>query len=850
MAYSVCLYTLDLSPSMSTFTKDGSHLSLAQEYIARLAEPKIQSGRKSEHVGLVSFGGRTHNQAHSAWVAEHGDDDPPYTAISSDVAIQSAKPKMLEVLMNLEVGEEAGNPVGALMVALDMIEQHKHTKRWSIEIKLVTDGESVFVQEEYEDAMTRLDALGVKLTVIGIGFDDPADPIDKTKSKPKRLSEKFWRAFINGLNEQMSKTTDSDLFLPRLLTFDSELEEARRPHPATTEGTVSGIHLYIGAAGVDSDAAISIPMQYSKATMKARPPSLSKTWKTAVDVQAPARGTEASQLLSQIESQGALVGAISGKINRHMLYFIRRAEAASFQATQSQPQSQRIEDDPDFILPTQTQTLTQTVEEEPVEKEDLVKAWRFGSSLIPVEADTFEPLPTQKGIEVLGFIPQAHVRKYMLIGEVRYLWPDLASGRAQIQFSAFVSALFTTGLVAVTRFVTRDNAEPALGVAIPQIDYLGDDKRLDLMYWIRLPFADDEHKFWFPSLDKYVSTTGKEITEHPFIPTKEQCALMDELVAGMDLDTVPPPGEQSADSARSDSEEEEDFGTWFSSARAVNPTIHRIKEAILHASLTDGPLGPPHPEITQYFYTPTQIAERVEKVSGRLKDALDIKKVPLRQRRQAGKEVMKEDEGFLDIDDLFGAGPSSSGPSNVVQDSPSSAVKDERTSSVKPNGADDGVKVEGGDEDGDTKPKAEPKEPKIEPKSEHTSPVKARPKPGRLISNENPLEDYHRLVQAEGDMFRKAITDLAAVVRENIAASFSRQAFPLALECLEAMRATALTFEEVETYNAAVDELEKTVKAAGFKHLDFWKHFEKAGSRVARISEDEAEAALEEEEYD
>lgn len=52
------------------------------------------------------------------------------------------------------------------MVALDMIEQHKHTKRWAIEIRLVTDGESSFVQEEYEEAMKRLDSLGIKLTVM------------------------------------------------------------------------------------------------------------------------------------------------------------------------------------------------------------------------------------------------------------------------------------------------------------------------------------------------------------------------------------------------------------------------------------------------------------------------------------------------------------------------------------------------------------------------------------------------------------------------------------------------------------------------------------------------------------
>ena len=39
------------------------------------------------------------------------------------------------------------------------------------------------------------------------------------------------------------------------------------------------------------------------------------------------------------------------------------------------------------------------------------------------------------------------------------------------------------------------------------------------------------------------------------------------------------------------------------------------------------------------------------------------------------------------------------------------------------------------------------------------------------------------------------------MVKENVEASFSRSAFPLAIECLQAMRRTALMYEEVETYN-------------------------------------------------
>lgn len=62
--------------------------------------------------------------------------------------------------MNLEVGEHEGNrqssidqlsrkllahvtAVSALMVALDMIHTHKHSKAWALEIVLITDGECV-----------------------------------------------------------------------------------------------------------------------------------------------------------------------------------------------------------------------------------------------------------------------------------------------------------------------------------------------------------------------------------------------------------------------------------------------------------------------------------------------------------------------------------------------------------------------------------------------------------------------------------------------------------------------------------------------------------------------------------
>ncbi len=115
-------------------------------------------------------------------------------------------------------------------------------------------------------------------------------------------------------------------------------------------------------------------------------------------------------------------------------------------------------------------------------------------------------------------------------------------------------------------------------------------------------------------------------------------------------------------------------------------------------------------------------------------------------------------------------------------------------------------------------------------------PSSVKPKPGRLISNQKPLEDFTKLIEGEGDIFRKAMRDLGAVIKENVESSFSRQAFPLAIDCLKEMRKTALIYEEVETYNECVSiivkdrklrhsylaELETYMKEPGFKHKDFW----------------------------
>jgi ATP-dependent DNA helicase 2 subunit 2 len=88
---------------------------------------------------------------------------------------------------------------------------------------------------------------------------------------------------------------------------------------------------------------------------------------------------------------------------------------------------------------------------------------------------------------------------------------------------------------------------------------------------------------------------------------------------------------------------------WFDVNRSYNPVIHRIKEAIFHASLTQDldkdKLGPPHPELVKYFQTPAPLAKGADDVTNRLKESLSIKKVPPKQRRKVEKEELRPEEG-------------------------------------------------------------------------------------------------------------------------------------------------------------------------------------------------------------
>lgn len=116
------------------------------------------------------------------------------------------------------------------------------------------------------------------------------------------------------------------------------------------------------------------------------------------------------------------------------------------------------------------------------------------------------------------------------MGEVQYVWADPGSGETQIALSSIAQAMADCKVVAIARWVSRDDMDPKMGLLIPR-----DLGTVDFFLWVQMPFADDVRRYAFPSLVNLMSKKGEPIAKHPFIPTEDQMEAMNKFVDAMDL---------------------------------------------------------------------------------------------------------------------------------------------------------------------------------------------------------------------------------------------------------------------------------------------------------------------------
>lgn len=75
--------------------------------------------------------------------------------------------------------------------------------------------------------------------------------------------------------------------------------------------------------------------------------------------------------------------------------------------------------------------------------------------------------------------------------------------------------------------------------------------------------------------------------------------------------------------------------------------------------------------------------------------------------------------------------------------------------------------------------------------------------PGRIIGATYPLQDFKKNI-AQGDLVTKAVEDLGAVIKEVVVKPFASRRHMEMVECMAAMRDTALQEDEIDAWNECV----------------------------------------------
>ncbi|CAK5280012.1 unnamed protein product [Mycena citricolor] len=819
--YTVTMYVVDVGPSMNnlrTHDPEGNRLpheitnlewglQFVKLKIQEMAGPFIiYNKRKTEQCGVILFGSdKTKNM-----LSKDG-----YERVEEYIPIAQPSGETLEQLNRLVPTEEAGDPLDALIVAIET--QHKQLaskKTWTRKIVLVTDGTNpIEVTEDEASTAKRMVELGIQLTIVGIDFDDEEYPSkEEDKSNVKAENEEFYSRLVQQVTDEGGHAV--------LGTCALALREIARPDMKITKSTLSTTILRLGDTVTRSGEALELTIKTSKCTAVTRPKSFKKyavrestkrkkEAKMKVVMEEDDDATEEDTDEEEVDDTAMDVDEPAGK----KVTFTQLKMRTQYLIDHRERESEDTEIKP--AINPETNELEPEVEV--TDKENLIRGYKYGTTYVPVtEEKDFGKLPTVKGIDICGFFPAKNFRRELSMGEIQYVWGDPNQPESQVAISSIARAMDQAGkeMMAIARWVTADERDAKMGVLFPSVN----DEGADCLLWAQMPFADDVRRYTFPSLDRLVSKKGELLTEHPYLPTKSQLDAMDDFVDAMDLDAA-------------EKDEEGNLVPWYDTRDSYNPSLHRIKQAQFHAAvvadLPNNPIGPPHPEIMKYLEPPRRVLKRAREAISSCIDEFNVKEVPkkIAKTRKDGHVHAYDDE-----DEMLLLGPAEpqapQEPRTGTQTQPSKAApkrKDPDESATED---------ETDNEDPETKAKADRRS---------TSPtVDPGRAPGRIIGDARPLDDFKSSF-AGGDLVSKAVEDMCAVIKETALKPFAKRRHAELVECLTALRETCLKEDEIDVWNMFLPELKDQCLNSKPGNASFWAEVQKVGPKLSLISDEEAD---------
>ncbi|OJT04950.1 ATP-dependent DNA helicase II subunit 2 [Trametes pubescens] len=792
-------------------TIEMTNLEWSLQYVMLKIQEMIFNGRKTDKCGVILFGSE---ETKNIINEENGG----YEHVSDYIPIAHPNAATLAKLQALEPSTVSGDPIDALIVAIETQDRELATKKtWTRKICILTDGENPIEVEDWEATANKMNALNIQFTVVGVDFDDD-DFQQEDKSKMKRANEEFYRQFTEHLESGV------------VGNCDYVLTEVSRPDVKEVRSTMTGNVLRIGDTDVRPHEALELMVKTSKCTALSRPKSFKKF------ARRKQTDEEKAAAKDRMDEDGEEEESHFAQLHMRSEYYLEEEKPGS---TKREGSADGDADDAEAQAERDKRLIK-------VQKEELVRGYKYGASFAPAPEEGFPKFPVRAGMDICGFFPQERFRREMAMGEVYYVWADPASPMQQVALSSIVHAMNETQVVAITRWVKTEKGEPKMGVLWPTVF-----EEIDCFLWVQMPFADDIRNFTFASLENLVTKKGEVVKEHPYLPTNEQMDTMEKFVDAMDLMDA---GEKDEDGNRL---------PWFDTTLSYNPAIHRMKQAQFHAAivkdLNTHPLPPPHEELLKYFEPPRRVLKRAREAIEECKSTFNVREVPKKVARVRKDEHVRapdEDEEMLLLDRQ--AGPSQTQAQRATQSRSFAQTQTQQASpsrtqqQKKPAGNDsDSVTEIEDDEDEDDELLLDTAARRPERAAPLPTPARSlspdprvdrnRPK-GRIVGYTYPLADFRKNIE-RGDVVTKAVEDLAYIVKEVVVRPFASKRFDEMLECMHELRKVSLEEDEIDAWNTFIRELKDTCLKSKPGNKVFWDKVRGIGRPLSYISESEATKA-------
>ncbi|KAI8590134.1 SPOC like C-terminal domain-containing protein [Geranomyces variabilis] len=759
---------LDVNPSMRELRPGNTKTAQqrATEAIFQILHSKIIAGRKGDVVTLIEVGtAETDNVLADGSDYKHvsayrfESDDDPLLAMAD-----------LHLLKYIDQGGARGTGNGDLMdaivVAVHMLDQHCRTLKFDKRITIFTNAQSPIDNDGWEQVMTKAKAMGVYLSLIGYEFDDPEMGI-KYEDKPPIKNEAFLREMAASLEHAIWSGDTAADFLNSLRSREV------RPSP------VFRGPLVIGDTELYPERSISIPVAAYNKTAQATLPTAKKWSSLAENIPDAPRMDESF-----------------GRVDMERKYKFVAAEDL----------------DPNNV-DAGAATGAPDEEDADVDKADLVKAYKYGKTLVPLSAEdeAAMKLRTVKGMSIIGFVKRELVLRYHYMSNILYVNPQPDNAVSERLFAPLMAALRELHWVALTRYVRRDDTNPKLGLLIPHESVsLGAEKESAL--WTQIPFLEDLRTPVFKPLDFLLVPVDPSASSAPShsITINSQSTLDSQRSAGgkahkMDVRQVPE-GEvksridafidamdlmEAADGAKDEfgvSERKEAFKV----KSVFNPSLQRLFQCLAHRAIhPDAPLPPVNPDITACVNPIEKLVQKAAPAAEKVKESFLIRKVEnkLSGKRAWAQTAATVGEGVNPADLLSGDGAR-----------PDKIAKVELATDME----------------------------ELQ---------------GRLVekvSTLSPVDDFEKMIRrTDKDCVSDAVAQMCEMITNLVHHSFQSQLYDKAYACVVALRSACVVQEEPAAFDKWLTEFKRDITVGEHpEHAPFWERLRENAITLIPHNED------------